>query len=104
MKQVTFDFEKIESIDDFYREAVEKMDLPDYFGYNLDAMWDCLTGEIELPIEIRFINLTSEQLDEFVEIILLFEDAAFDMDEDLFFEYSLKEDEEDLLLTGDETE
>ena len=40
MKQVTFDFEKIESIDDFYREAVEKMDLPDYFGYNLDAMWD----------------------------------------------------------------
>ena len=24
MKQVTFDFEKIESIDDFYRNAVEK--------------------------------------------------------------------------------
>ncbi|NCB84051.1 MAG: barnase inhibitor [Bacteroidia bacterium] len=104
MKQVTFDFENIRNIDDFYTEAAAKLDLPDYFGNNLDAMWDCLTGEIELPIEIRFINLTSEQLDEFVEIILLFEDAAFDMDEDLFFEYSLKEDEADLLLTGDETE
>ena len=104
MKQVTFDFEKIESIDDFYREAVEKMDLPDYFGYNLDAMWDCLTGEIELPIEIRFINLTSEQLDEFVEIILLFEDAAFDMDDDLFFEYSLKDDDVNLIFDDSESE
>ena len=104
MKQVTFDFEKIESIDDFYREAVEKMDLPDYFGYNLDAMWDCLTGEIELPIEIRFINLSSQQLEEFVELILLFEDAAFDMDDDLFFEYSLKDDDVNLIFDDSESE
>jgi ribonuclease inhibitor len=26
------------------------LDLPEYYGRNLDAMWDCLTGWIEVPL------------------------------------------------------
>ena len=77
----SFDFEKIESIDDFYRKAVEKMDLPDYFGNNLDALWDSLTGGIELPMDIRFTNLNPEQLEQFYDVIVLFEDAAINLDD-----------------------
>ena len=94
MKQVTFDFEKIESIDDFYRKAVEKMDLPDYFGNNLDALWDSLTGGIELPMDIRFTNLNSEQLEQFYDVIVLFEDAAINLDDVLYFEYSLRTEDD----------
>ncbi len=104
MKQVTFDFENIQSIDDFYSEAVAKLELPEYFGNNLDAMWDSLTGWIELPQEIRFINLSNEQLEQYVELILLFEDAAFDMDDELFFNYSLKDKDMDSLFEDTEPE
>ena len=94
MKQVTFDFEKIESIDDFYRKAVEKMDLPDYFGNNLDALCDSLTGGIELPMDIRFTNLNPEQLEQFYDVIVLFEDAAINLDDVLYFEYSLRTEDD----------
>ena len=34
----------------------EKLELPDYYGENLDALWDCLTGGIELPVCIKWSN------------------------------------------------
>lgn len=31
-------------------EAIKKgLMLPDYYGMNLDALWDCLIGDIETP-------------------------------------------------------
>jgi len=31
--------------------------LPEYYGMNLDALWDCLTGGIALPCTIRLTGL-----------------------------------------------
>ncbi len=36
------------------------LDLPPYYGRNLDALWDCLTGELCIPCEIRLIPGTSD--------------------------------------------
>ncbi|MHB9055118.1 MAG: barstar family protein [Paludibacteraceae bacterium] len=100
MKQIIFNFENIKSIEDFYTEAKVKLALPEYFGNNLDALWDSVTSGIELPVDIRFVNLTSEQLEQFHDLILFLEDASVEMTDELFFEYSLKEDDEDLFYNN----
>ncbi|MFV0390584.1 MAG: barstar family protein [Paludibacteraceae bacterium] len=92
MKQVIFDFDSIRTMDDFYREAELKLDLPDYFGNNLDAIWDSLTAYIELPVFVEFINMTMQKMHDFAALILLFEDASDELVEDFFFEFSLKDE------------
>ena len=52
MKEVTLDGKKILTESSFHEEMKNKLDLPDYYGENLDALWDCITGEIELPIRL----------------------------------------------------
>ena len=56
------------------------MELPDYFGDNPDALWDCLTGYIGTPCEIRLYGLTklSKRWREAQEIIDVMEKAVKD--------------------------
>ena len=51
---------------DYLKDA---LDFPDYYGKNLDALYDCLT---EISCEIELIN--SEEVDE--DILDTFRDAA----------------------------
>jgi RNAse (barnase) inhibitor barstar len=48
---------------------MEALDLPDYYGKNLDALYDCLT---EIECEIELVN--AGEVDE--DIIETFKDAA----------------------------
>ena len=43
-EQVTLDFSKCQYIMEVYHEMREKMDWEDWYGFNLDALWDILTG------------------------------------------------------------
>ncbi|MCF3109821.1 barstar family protein [Niabella sp. CC-SYL272] len=90
MKEIIFDFDRIGTEADFYKTAVTQLALPDFFGNNLDALYDVLTGAIELPVAIRFVNLSLGQLEKFDEIIAVFEDAAVTLEEAFSFEYYLK--------------
>ena len=45
-KQVSFDFRQINSLNDFYDQFAQQFSLPDWFGYNLDALWDMVSGTI----------------------------------------------------------
>lgn len=93
MKKIIFDFDRIGTLADFYKNAKQQFDFPDYFGNNLDALWDCITGDVTLPVEISFINLKPSQLEQFDDIINLFEEAQGEMSEDEFvFNYFLKKD------------
>jgi ribonuclease inhibitor len=42
----------IHSLDEFYDEIAHLFHFPDYFGRNLDALWDLLTTDIEGPVEL----------------------------------------------------
>ena len=42
----------IHSLDEFYDEIARLLHFPDYFGRNLDALWDLLTTDIEGPVEL----------------------------------------------------
>ena len=36
-----------------FHEALQKgLDLPDYYGKNFDALWDCLTSDVILPFKV----------------------------------------------------
>ncbi|CCU59153.1 hypothetical protein EH11_01675 [Bacillus subtilis] len=47
------DFENIEVLHDVLKD---KLDFPNYYGRNLDALWDCLTGWVDLPLTLVLIN------------------------------------------------
>ncbi len=42
----------IRSLDDFYTEISRELCFPEYFGRNLDALWDVLTTDVEGPFEL----------------------------------------------------
>lgn len=90
MKEIIFDFDRIGTEEDFYKTAVTRLELPQFFGNNLDALYDVLTGNIALPVAIRFVNLSLGQLEKFDAIITVFEDAAASLEDELVFEYYLK--------------
>ena len=66
---------------DLHNETKEKLELPEWYGNNLDALWDILTGFIETPIDINVIfkpaTKVAENLKETVlKIIETFKEAA----------------------------
>ncbi|HRN47703.1 MAG TPA: barstar family protein [Niabella sp.] len=89
MNSVTFDFNRIGTLDDFYKVAVKEFNLSDHFGNNLDALWDSINGDIELPVTVIFQNLSLNQLEYFDKLILLFEEAAYELGDNFAFEYYL---------------
>lgn len=45
----------IKSIEDFHETIKRKLNFPDYYGENLDALWDCIRS-IELPCKLIWEN------------------------------------------------
>lgn len=42
--------------EEFYEVIKKKLELSDYFGCNVDALWDMLTGYIDTPCEIVLVR------------------------------------------------
>ncbi|MEW4369089.1 barstar family protein [Paenibacillus kandeliae] len=62
MKIVTINGEEFATTQELHEQLQEKLELPEFYGANLDALWDCLTGMIELPLELYWVNYAvSEQ-------------------------------------------
>ena len=66
MTTFTFDLEKINSKEDFHNQLAKALQLPDYYGSNLDAMVDCLrdildqnsSKTLQFKLTIHMINLS----------------------------------------------
>ncbi|ELX8377769.1 barstar family protein [Providencia vermicola] len=82
---VIFNFQQISSIEDFYRQFELQFSLPDWFGKNLDALWDSVSAGIELPVTIVFTHLSDEQKSTFDDIIAMMHDAHDLWGDDLIF-------------------
>lgn len=46
------DGKRVLSLDLFYDEIARQFDFPDYFGRNLDALYDVLSTDLEGPLEV----------------------------------------------------
>ena len=56
MKVVELDGRDFKDIECTHNILKEKFELPEYYGKNFDALWDCLTGWIDVPIRIKWDN------------------------------------------------
>ena len=94
MKTVYIDFTDIGDYEDFYTQLKEKIQLPEHFGDNLDALFDTITGNLEMPLHLEFVNMTVDQLEIFEDLLTTLEDAEEEV-EDFSFTYYLEQYEDD---------
>lgn len=92
--EIYIDFLTIGDYEDFYVQLKEKLTLPDYFGDNLDALFDVITGELQMPLHIEFVNMSVEQLEIFEDLLTTLEDAEDEV-EDFTFSYYLEQYEDE---------
>lgn len=56
MKEIILDGKFMTTKFKLHEEIKNKLNLPDFYGNNLDALWDMLTGYVLMPLTIVFIN------------------------------------------------
>ncbi|MBF6611246.1 MAG: barstar family protein [Chryseobacterium sp.] len=90
MKTLYIDFTDIGDAEDFYLQLKEKIQLPEHFGNNLDALYDVISGDLELPFHLEFVNMRVEQLEDFEEVLITLEEAEDEV-EGFSFSYYLEQ-------------
>ena len=66
MNMINLDFSNCNYISEIHKELKNKFNFPDYYGENLDALWDCLDGDycpIDAHIEIAGIRYLNDKFD-----------------------------------------
>lgn len=71
------DFSECRYLGEIYEVIKNELELPEWFGANLDALWDSVTGIMYTPAEIRISRAVgrSELTPEVDEIIAVFYEA-----------------------------
>lgn len=75
MKSVILDAKKMVEKEKMHEYFAKKFDLPEYYGKNLDALFDCLC-EINEPTLIKLKNEDALQGDTKESLIRLFHDVC----------------------------
>ncbi|MBP2001449.1 ribonuclease inhibitor [Paenibacillus shirakamiensis] len=78
MRSLILDGKNIDTREALHTALREALDLPSYYGNNLDALWDALTGWVEMPLTIRWIHFyaSEKKLGNYSQLVLqLFKEA-----------------------------
>lgn len=80
LKKYILDFSECNYLGEIHQKIQTVLELPDWYGQNLDALWDSITGIMYLPTEITIIfqpqTIQALQLSEEVDkIITVFKEA-----------------------------
>lgn len=77
VKVRNLDFSECQHLGEIYEIIKNELELPEWFGANLDALWDAVTGIMYTPAEIRICKSVarSNLLPEMEEIISLLREA-----------------------------
>ncbi|WP_038171602.1 barstar family protein [Verrucomicrobium sp. BvORR106] len=59
--RITIDGNTIGSEADFHDALAKILDLGDFYGRNLNALWDRLTADVDRPLEIVWINASESK-------------------------------------------
>jgi len=81
--EVFLEGKDIKSIKGFHDSLKLIFEFPDYYGENLDALWDCLSAWIELPITLiwKDYDISRKNLGEYAERAMdLFRTAEEEVD------------------------
>ena len=77
MKHITLDFAEIKTLWELHEYFKTVFQLPESYGRNMDALWDCLYYSFEFPTTITLKNISAipAEMQETVDIMLeLFDD------------------------------
>ena len=86
MNIYTFDFDEIDSQEDFYREFSRTFGLERGRVTNLDSLWEVVMGnQLPLPLEIEFVHLPYKLRRRFGALILLFDEAEEELEGQIRF-------------------
>lgn len=69
---------KIRTLSDLHRELKTVLDLPPYYGENLDVLWDSLSGDVNMPLTIEWTNFEESERylgKSIIDYLNLFQDA-----------------------------
>lgn len=64
-----------------------ELSLPEWYGHNLDALWDCVTGYLQMPLKIRWVA-DSEHDERYGAIVEILREAS-DQNDQISFEFVL---------------
>ncbi|WP_440119460.1 barstar family protein [Paenibacillus sp. QZ-Y1] len=72
MKTVIIDGKNIHGKEELHDVLQKQLGLDIDYGRNLDALWDCLTGFIPMPLTIQWLDFdtTRDSLGEYAERLL----------------------------------
>jgi ribonuclease inhibitor len=79
MRTIVFDSLHVENIEELHRALARRLGFPGHYGMNLDALYDCLSGEIALPLRVIWKNYhttRSKVGKDAVNILKVMEDFA----------------------------
>ncbi|AHD05695.1 barnase inhibitor [Paenibacillus larvae subsp. pulvifaciens] len=83
LHDILLDGRKIGNLGQLHTVLKEALELPDYYGNNLDALWDCLTGYVAMPLTIRWVHFqeSEKKLGDHSRLLLqLFRDAEEELE------------------------
>ena len=55
-RRLVLDGDMLATPPDFHEHLKRELEFPDYYGNNLDAFWDMLTGWVETPLVVEWRN------------------------------------------------
>ncbi|GGH52246.1 putative ribonuclease inhibitor YrdF [Paenibacillus silvae] len=72
MRIIEIDGRQLHSREALHQFLQEKLQLGEHYGRNLDALWDALTGEVQMPLTIHwsFLDSTREMIGEYADQII----------------------------------
>lgn len=79
-KDRVLDFSKCKYLGEVHELIKKELELPEFYGCNLDALWDSITGIMYVPAKIKIIfkpeTVAAQKLaDEIEKIIQVFQEA-----------------------------
>ena len=72
MNHFVLDFSEIKTVLGLHQYLKKAFDLPDYYGNNMDALWDCLSCcyNESTTIELRNLDVLRKRLEQTTQIML----------------------------------
>ena len=83
LRRFDLDFSECRYLGEIYAHIKNVLELPQWCGENLDALWDAVTGMMYTPAEVTIIPKVrrKELEDDIKEIITVFQEAGDEYNE-----------------------
>lgn len=76
LREITLDLCDCEYIRDFHERVRVAFDFPEWYGKNLDALWDLLSEPLSAKVTVIGVDAMTKELQEyFLKVIQVFEDV-----------------------------